>query len=231
MNKKSLSIDPRVSLFYVLLASLFLIFPFQLSVQYCFFGVVAGALLLIGKYRQVLCYLLIFVVFVLPIAIRHPILALIRDFLAIGFARMLPLFMTMSLAMDRQSTGKWQAAMAKMKMPSFLFIPLVVCIRFIPTFIQEGKQIAQSLKYRGLAQNWRQMLFHPWQFFEYFVIPLLSSSEQVIMDLSSSSLIRCIQNTNPKTSIYPIRLKMFDYLLFLIGLGMIGGQLWLHSLI
>lgn len=101
MNKKSLSIDPRVSLFYVLLASLFLIFPFQLSVQYCFFGVVACALLLIGKYRQVLCYLLIFVVFVLPIAIRHPILALIRDFLAIGFARMLPLFMTMSLAMDR----------------------------------------------------------------------------------------------------------------------------------
>lgn len=133
--------------------------------------------------------------------------------------------------MDRQSMGKWQAAMAKMKMPSFLFIPLVVCIRFIPTFIQEGKQIAQSLKYRGLAQNWRQILFHPWQFFEYFVIPLLSSSEQVIMDLSSSSLIRCIQNTNHKTSIYPIRLKKLDYLLFLIGLGMIGGQLWLHSLI
>lgn len=228
MNKNHLAIDPRVSLVYLLFASLLLIFPFDFRIQTAFLVTVFIMLLFVGKYKQFIVYLVLVCLFKVDWLVGNTWLQVLLDFLAIGLARLLPLLMTMSLAMNLKSIGQWQAALAKMKVPQFILIPLIVCVRFIPTLIIEGKQIWQSLKYRGLAPNKRSVLFHPWRFFEYFIIPLLSSSEQVIMDLSSSSLLRGIQSTHQKTSIYPLQLRLADYLWFGIVLGLLGGQLWMR---
>lgn len=228
MNKGMLSIDPRVSLCYILFSSLLLMIPFQPIIQYSFLAIVALMLLLVGKYKQLIVYGGLLLIFQVNFVFSNTILQVIIDFLAIGISRLLPLLMTMSLAMNRQSIGQWQTALLKLKVPVFLIIPLIVCIRFIPTLLFEAKQIWQSLKYRGLAQNKRSILRHPWRFFEYFVIPLLSSSEQVIMDLSSSSLLRGIQSFHAKTSIYPLKLSLTDYLWFGLAILLLGGQLWIH---
>jgi energy-coupling factor transport system permease protein len=59
------------------------------------------------------------------------------------------------------------------RLPFFLYIPLAVMIRFIPSFIADMKQIAEALRIRGYRLSWKQCLLHPGLTARFVSVPLL----------------------------------------------------------
>ena len=97
---------------------------------------------------------------------------------------------------------------------SLLLVPLAVLFRFFPTLLQDVKSIRQAMRFRGIALNGWSYVRHPLQTVEYFLIPLLMSAENTATELSATALVRGLSAKNPHTSVYTLRLKLADYVVF-----------------
>ena len=69
------------------------------------------------------------------------------------------------------------------------------------------------MKLRGIGLNVGNVLTHPIQTIEYILVPLLSSSIKIGDELSAASVARGLGMDRQRTSIYDVKLCIWDYLL------------------
>ena len=76
-------------------------------------------------------------------------------------------------------------ALKSLHLPSLIYIPASVMIRFIPTFLNDARQVMQALKIRGYPLTPRSMFLHPLRSMRVLFVPLvfraLRSSDDLAM--------------------------------------------------
>lgn len=112
----------------------------------------------------------------------------------------------------------------KMKVPSFIVLPLAVTLRFIPTIRIEYLAIKDAMKVRGISLGWKDIFIHPNKKIEYLLVPLLMRSARISDELSATCITRGINSIHKKTSYKNIRIAFRDYILILVTFIVCAGM-------
>ena len=116
-------------------------------------------------------------------------------------------------AMSGTKISEWLAALQKSAFPRFCWYRWPYCFDF-SNIVARCQSIRQAMRFRGIALNGWSYVRHPLQTVEYFLIPLLMSAENTATELSATALVKSLSAKNPHTSVYTLRLKLADYVVF-----------------
>ena len=110
------------------------------------------------------------------------------------------------------------SAMQTMKFPNAVAIPFIVILRYMPTLREDYGYLKDSLKIRGIRTSGIEFLIHPIRSLEFMIVPILFRSIRVAEELSTSVLLRGIENYKNRTNIYPLKFTKIDagYALFTV---------------
>ena len=110
------------------------------------------------------------------------------------------------------------SAMQTMKFPNAVAIPFIVILRYMPTLREDYGYLKDSLKIRGIRTSGIEFFIHPIRSLEFMIVPILFRSIRVAEELSTSVLLRGIENYKNRTNIYPLKFTKIDagYALFTI---------------
>ena len=110
------------------------------------------------------------------------------------------------------------SAMQTMKFPNAVAILFIVILRYMPTLREDYGYLKDSLKIRGIKTSGIEFFIHPIRSLEFMIVPILFRSIRVSEDLSTSVLLRGIENYKNRTNIYPLKFTKIDagYALFTV---------------
>lgn len=98
---------------------------------------------------------------------RFPLLSLGAPFLRVAVVMNVVIALVVSSRIQEILT-----ALKSMRLPFFLYLPAVVMVRFLPTFVSDIRQIAESLKIRGYRINPLTLTFHPLLMARFLFVPI-----------------------------------------------------------
>lgn len=127
--------------------------------------------------------------------------------------KFIPYFMVGSVILETTTAGMFLASMEAWHMPRVFSIPFSVVLRFFPTVKEEWRSIRAAMKLRGIGLGLGNVLTHPMQTAEYILVPLLSSSIKIGEELSAAAIARGLGMDRERTTVYDVRLSVWDYLL------------------
>lgn len=210
--------DPRSKLAVILFASFTMMVTISWIDEFAFVTFLLLLFIVSGFWKKGLLLYGVFVLLTLADSFlfrqgNHALIVLL-DFFSVGYRRLLPTIMAAAFAISGTKNSEWMAALQKIHVPNVLLVPLAVLFRFFPTLVQDFKSIRQAMRFRGIALNGWSYVRHPLQTVEYFLIPLLMSAENTATELSATALVRGLSAKNPHTSVYTLRLKLADYVVF-----------------
>ena len=110
------------------------------------------------------------------------------------------------------------SAMQTMKFSNAVAIPFIVILRYMPTLREDYGYLKDSLKIRGIRTSGIEFFIHPIRSLEFMIVPILFRSIRVAEELSTSVLLRGIENYKNRTNIYPLKFTKIDagYALFTV---------------
>lgn len=219
LKGKYVKFDPRVKLLTIVFASLILISRANPSLEFMFMIFITILLCISGSIRKALILFISYIVLVsLTRTFFHEItgvLTAIISFILVVYKSLLPPIAAGVFATENTSVGEWVAAMKKWHIPNFLTIPFIVICRFFPTLRSDFKSIRQAMKFRGIYLSFSQVVKHPIQTMEYFLVPILKQVDYTAQELSAAALVRGLGYEGKHTSVVSVKLKIQDYLLML----------------
>ena len=116
-------------------------------------------------------------------------------------------------AMSGTKISEWLAALQKSAFPRFCWYRWPYCFDF-------SNIVARCQKYSpsdALSRNcFERLVLCKTSSTDggVFLIPLLMSAENTATELSATALVRGLSAKNPHTSVYTLRLKLADYVVF-----------------
>ena len=120
------------------------------------------------------------------------------------------------------------SAMQTMKFPNAVAIPFIVILRYMPTLKEDYRHLKDSLKIRGLRTSGVQFFIHPIRSLEFMIVPILFRSIRVAEELSTSVLLRGIENYKNRTNVYPLKFTKTDFVYGLCTAIAVGAVSYLQ---
>lgn len=127
--------------------------------------------------------------------------------------KFIPYFMVGSMILTTTTAGMFLASLERWHIPKTFSIPFAVILRFFPAVKEEWSCVTEAMKLRGIGLSFGNVMMHPLQTIEYILVPLLSSSIKIGDELSAASVARGLGMERKRTSVYDVRLCIWDYLL------------------
>ncbi|MGN0835541.1 MAG: energy-coupling factor transporter transmembrane component T family protein [Candidatus Spyradosoma sp.] len=78
-------------------------------------------------------------------------------------------FLALGLSFDN---AEFVAVMRRLRLPRVVFVPLMVCCRFVPSFVNDLRELYESLRVRRRKMNFLSMLLAPRDFLRFIVVPV-----------------------------------------------------------
>lgn len=144
----------------------------------------------------------------------------IYSMLKIGL-RLSPIFILAKI-ISFYSTSYLIAVLRSMGIKGNLNIAVALLFRLLPEIKIRLGEIKEGLKIRGFKVS----IFHPIKAFELYFVPLLYKCMYISDTLTCSILTKGIEYDGEKSSFHDINLNMYDYILLLFGIILIGGTMW-----
>jgi energy-coupling factor transport system permease protein len=116
------------------------------------------------------------------------------------------------------------------KLPRMLYLPVLVMLRFIPSFINDLRQIGESLKTRGLRITPLSVLLHPVLTMRRSVFPLIFRAFRSSDELAIASELKGVGHYKNVTSFKKHSFKREDLVLILLAMLFIGSSLCRHAI-
>lgn len=173
-------------------------------------------------YRECVLYSLIYIIIAgLMFYIHHiPNATLALTIVSISyFVQKFSIAMMMIEFLNKNTSMPYViSAMQTMKFPDVITIPFIVICRYMPTLKEDYGYLKDSLKIRGVKTSGIQFFIHPVRSLEFMIVPILFRSIRVAEELSTSVLLRGIENYRNRTNIYPLKFTKIDaiYILFTV---------------
>lgn len=106
-------------------------------------------------------------------------------------------------------------ALKSFNLPLFIYLPVAVMIRFIPAFINDIKQIMQSLTTRGIEVKFTTLFKHPVKMGRYLFMPLLFRSLRASEELGIAAELKGIGRDVKVTPYKKLSFTLSDFILLL----------------
>ena len=128
-------------------------------------------------------------------------------------------------------TGDFLSAMQTMRLPKGLIITFSVIFRYAPSVWYEFWYIKGTMKLRGIAPNFKNLITHPIKTIEYAFVPLIIRSMTIADRLSASAMTRGLDLENKRSSYNLVKLRLSDYLICLLVCSLSIGSVILKNVI
>ena len=112
-----------------------------------------------------------------------------------------------------------------LRLPFVIFLPAAVMIRFIPSFINDVKQIAESMKIKGYHINPLTLTFQPLLTLRLLLTPIVIRALRSSDELSIAAELKGIGSSRQMTFISKNRLKPVDYGVALLAVFLVVGAM------
>ena len=205
---KPLHLDPRTKLFLILLCVLGAMFAPSLYFQ-------LALVALCGKWRNALrglfvyaliCAFTVWCMGVLTGTWRTMFMAflgLVHKVYACG--------MLAGRVIRTTRVGEFLSAMARLRVPKKLTIPMAVMLRYLPTIRKDWHSIRDAMRLRDVSPTLWGFLKAPAMTVNCIYVPLLTAASRAADELSIASVTRGIESPKPRTCLVNIQMRAADW--------------------
>ena len=224
-----LHLDPRTKLFLILLCVLSAMFAPNLYFQFALVMLIGLLAALSGKWqyalRGILAYALIcaFTVWCMGVltgtwrTMFIAFLGLVHKVYACG--------MLAGLVISTTRVGEFLSAMARLRVPKKLTIPIAVMLRYLPTIREDWRYIKDAMRLRDVSPTLAGFLKAPAMTINCIYVPLLTAASKAADELSVASVTRGIENPNPRTCLVNIRMRAGDFLVMVLSAAFLVAEI------
>lgn len=103
--------------------------------------------------------------------------------------------------------------MKSVRLPRFLFIPLMVFCRFVPEFVDVIRQLRDAVRMRGFSVGFGSAILHPFQTIRLTVTPLVMRTLRMADNLSMAAEMKRIGYAKRPTQLRTLRFRRADFAL------------------
>ena len=107
-----------------------------------------------------------------------------------------------ALLVSDSSVHRLGAALAKLRLPQTVLVPLTVTLRYFPTLKEEASHIRDAMALREIPLRNRA---------ECFAVPLVMSAAQTAEELARAATCRGIENPAPSTDTERLTMRASDW--------------------
>ena len=226
---RPLRLDPRTKLFLILLCVLCAMLAPNLYAQFALTALIGLLAALCGKWRYalrgILAYALIcaFTVWCVGVmtgtwrAMFVAFLGLVHKVYACG--------MLAGLVIGTTKVGEFLSAMARLRVPKKLTIPLAVMLRYLPTIREDWRFIKDAMRLRDVSPTLWGFLKAPAMTVNCIYVPLLTAASKAADELSVAAVTRGIENPKPRTCLVKIQMRPADWLTMAAFAAFFAGEL------
>lgn len=119
-------------------------------------------------------------------------------------------------------------ALKSLRLPALVFIPASVMVRFIPTFINDIRQIWQTLRIRGYVRSPLGLAARLGLAVRVLFMPLVFRALRSADDLAMAAELKGVGGQTRVTAHRVGRLARVDYLTLAVGAGLLALAIWLQ---
>ena len=226
---KAQYLDPRTKLFLLLLCVLCAMSAPNLTFQFALAALIGLLSALSGKGRYALRGLL---VYALICAFTVWCMGRITGTWRTMFVAFLGLVhkvyacgMLAGLVIATTRVGEFLSAMARLRVPKKLTIPIAVMLRYLPTIREDWHFIKDAMRLRDVSPTLAGFLKAPAMTVNCIYVPLLTAASKAADELSIASVTRGIENPKPRTCLVKIRMRAADGLALLLLAAFLAAEL------
>ena len=121
--------------------------------------------------------------------------------------------------------NEFLSAMARLRCPKKLTIPLAVMLRYLPTVREDWRFIRDAMALRGLSPTLWGFLQAPARTVNCIYVPLLTAASKAADELSIASVTRGIENPRPRTCLVTIRMQAADWIALALAAAFLTAEL------
>jgi energy-coupling factor transport system permease protein len=110
------------------------------------------------------------------------------------------------------------SAIKSLHLPVVIYLPLSIVIRFVPSFINEIKLIAESLKIRGVRVTPLLMIRHPGLFLRFIMIPTIVRALHSADDLAIAAEMKGVGKFKKTTNINPEHFSYYSAIVIITAI-------------
>lgn len=211
---KPLHLDPRTKLCLILICVLGSMFSPNLYFQLALVTLVGSVSALCGKWQYSLRGI---AVYVLICAFTAWCMNVMAGTWRTMFAAFLGLVhkvyacgMLSGAVISSTKVGEFLSAMARLRVPKKLTIPLAVMLRYLPTIREDWHYIKDAMRLRDVSPTFAGFLKSPAMTVNCIYVPLLTAASKAADELSIASVTRGIENPKPRTCLVKIGMRAAD---------------------
>ncbi len=141
-----------------------------------------------------------------------PVVSLLMGIFGVTVLKMIPIVAFARWVLKSTNMDELTVALERAHMPRTVIIPFVVMFRYIPTLGIEYKMIRNTMKLRGVSDNFLKIILHPFATIEYILIPLLMRCLKVSDELAASGTTRGMERENERHCILKIGIGIREYM-------------------
>ena len=116
------------------------------------------------------------------------------------------------LVISTTKVGEFLSAMAYLRVPKRLTIPLAVMLRYLPAIGEDWHFIKDAMRLRDVSPTLWGFLKSPAMTVNCIYVPLLTAASKAADELSIASVTRGIENPKPRTCLVNIQMCRTDWL-------------------
>lgn len=205
MGLKAVRFDPRTKLIALLGVNLLLLVSHSLAFELMLFAYCELVILVSGRARDAVRYLVVFLVAFLVDRVLAPQLSgmafALVSFVALTLRKFMPCWILGRWVLSTTEVSEFVAAMRKMGLSQSVVIPLSVTFRYFPTIREEWESIRAAMRMRGVGLS-----------IEHVMVPLIFSAVNVAEELSMAALCRGLDAPGEHGSYMRVAFGPADYL-------------------
>ncbi len=118
--------------------------------------------------------------------------------------------MLAGIVISTTKVGEFLSAMARLRVPKTLTIPIAVLLRYLPTIREDWHYIKDAMRLRDVSPSLWGFLKAPAMTVNCIYVPLLTAASKAADELSVASVTRGIENPKPRTCLVQIRMQVAD---------------------
>ncbi len=121
--------------------------------------------------------------------------------------------------------GEFLSAMARLRCPKRLTIPVAVMLRYLPTIREDWHFIKDAMRLRDVSPSLWGFIKAPAMTVNCIYVPLLTAASKAADELSIASVTRGIENTKERTCLVEIHMAPPDWAAILVLAAFLAAEL------
>ena len=224
MKKKyGIYYDPRVKLILIIITSALAFSLRGVLSGMLLFGTVLLFALLAGLWKSGILLSAVYAGLLMLAQILPIQLSTVITFF---FLRLITVSLALSVLFQTTEISELISALRASHIPQFIVLPVAIILRFLPSLKQDAVYIKQGMKTRGFGLSLRNVISHPAQTYECFLVPILMRILATATELSASAETRGISYQCEKTYFIPVRFRLRDALLLICMIVLMTVDIW-----